>query len=195
MIQSMFFHLPLAALFDGLQNVHPLFVHFPLALLSAGILFDVLGYGLKKPSLSNAGWWCFALGVLSAIVTVFTGLQAEETVSLSQEAHEVLENHEHFQIYSTVVLTGLLIWRGIKRGRLPNPSIVYLLINAIAVGAILFGSHYGGQMVYQYGVGTSVQLATTKGENQSGENQQSELYRSMKTAIPSTVHPYALSRI
>lgn len=164
MLSSLFFYLPPAALVDGLQNIHPIFVHFPLALLSAGILFDVLGYGLKKPSLSDAGWWVFALGVVAAIITVFTGLQAEETVSLSQEAHEVLENHEHFQIYSTVVLTGLLIWRGIKRGSLPNPPILYLIITAIAVSTILFGSHYGGKLVYQYGVGTSVQPAATQGE-------------------------------
>jgi uncharacterized membrane protein len=175
MFQIMFFSSSIAALPDGLQNVHPVFVHFPLALLSAGILFDVLGYALKKTSLSNAGWWCFALGVIAAIITVFTGLQAEETVSLSKEAHEVLEHHEHFQIYSTVVLTGLLIWRSIKRGALPNPAVGYLIITAIAVGAIVFGSHYGGQLVYQYGVGTSVQPAATKGENRPNKDEQSYL--------------------
>ncbi|MEB3358534.1 MAG: DUF2231 domain-containing protein [Synechococcales bacterium] len=164
--QLIFFHPPIAALFDGLQNFHPLFVHFPLALLPVALLFDVLGYVLKKPSLSAAGWWCFALGVVSAIVTVFTGLQAEETVSLSQEAHEVLEHHEQFQIYSTVFLTALLIWRGIKRGGLPNPSALYLLITAIAVGAITFGAHYGGALVYRYGVGTSVQPAATQNQEQ-----------------------------
>ncbi|WP_339383725.1 DUF2231 domain-containing protein [Oculatella sp. LEGE 06141] len=40
----MYFYLPIAALPDGLKNIHPVFVHFPLALLSAGLLFDVLGY-------------------------------------------------------------------------------------------------------------------------------------------------------
>ena len=179
MLNSLSF-FPIAALPDGLQNIHPVFVHFPLALLAAGILFDVLGYVLKKPSLSNAGWWCFALGVIAAIITVLTGLQAEETVSLSQEAHEVLESHEHFQIYSTVVLTGLLIWRSIKRGVLPNPSVVYLVITAIAVGAILYGSHYGGQLVYQYGVGTSVQPAATKGQPGSEEGEQSQLLQDMQ---------------
>lgn len=186
-ITQFFFHLQIAALPDGLQNIHPVFVHFPLALLSIGILFDVLGYFLKKLSLSNAGWWCFVVGVIAAIVTVFTGLQAEESVSLSQAANEVLEQHEHFQIYSTVVLTGLLIWRGVKRGVLPNPPIVYLIITAIAVGAILFGSHYGGQLVYQYGVGTSVQPASTKGsENYPTEEKQSNYLPPSNASIKST---------
>ena len=39
-----------------MQNIHPMFVHFPLALLSVGLLFDILGYLLKKQSLSSAGW-------------------------------------------------------------------------------------------------------------------------------------------
>lgn len=187
MLQPLFFNLPIAVLFDGLQNVHPIFVHFPLALLSAGILFDVLGYTLKKPSLSNAGWWCFALGVLAAIVTVFTGLQAEGTVPLSPEAQKVLKNHEHFQIYSTIVLTGLLIWRSIKRGVLPHPAAVYLVIAAIAVGSILFGSHYGGQLVYQYGVGTSVQPATPQGGNQP-ERKESGSNQSNASSILSSPH-------
>lgn len=171
----MFLPLPIAALPDGLQNIHPLFVHFPLALLSASILFDILGYILRKPSLSNAGGWCLGLGVIAAIVTVITGLQAEETVSLSQEAHTVLEHHEHFQIYSTIVLTGLLIWRGLKRGTVPNPAVVYLGVTAIMVGAILFGSHYGGQLVYEYGAGTAVQPAATKSKHPVGESEQSYL--------------------
>lgn len=170
MIQTMIFQPSLLALIDGLQNIHPIFVHFPLALLSVGVIFDLLGYSLRKSSLANVGWWCFALGVVSAIITVITGLQAEATVSLSPEAHEVLEQHEHFQIYSTVVLTGLLIWRSIKRGGLPKPNVVYLAIAVIAVGAILFGAHYGGQLVYQYGVGTSVQPAATSGAPQNPQS-------------------------
>lgn len=122
-----------------MQNVHPMFVHFPLALLSVGLLFDILGYFLRKESLLNAGWWCFSLGVVPAIVTVATGIQAEHTVALSGEAHEILENHEHFQIYSTVVLLALLIWRSLNRGAIPRLKYVYFAIAVIAI----FGSHFG----------------------------------------------------
>lgn len=146
-----------------MQNVHPMFVHFPIVLLAVGLLFDGLGYFLKKPSLSQAGWWCFGLGVISAIVTVFTGLQAEDTVSLNPAAHEVLETHEHFQIYSTIVFVGLLIWRSLKRGAVPHLASAYFIVTALAVGAILYGSHFGGKLVYEYGVGTAVQPAATKG--------------------------------
>lgn len=142
-----------------MQNLHPMFVHFPLALLSVGLLFDTLGYLLKKQSLSSAGWWCFSLGVLSAIVTVFTGMQAEHTVKVSGEAKEILENHEHFQITSTVVFVVLWIWRCITRERMPKFAIIYFVITAIAVGAILYGAYYGGELVYEYGVGTAVQPA------------------------------------
>ncbi|WP_315787953.1 DUF2231 domain-containing protein [Fischerella sp. JS2] len=140
-----------------MQNIHPIFVHFPLALLSVGLLFDVLGYLLKKQSLTSAGWWCFSVGVLSAIVTVFTGMQAEHTVKVSGEAHEILESHEHFQITSTVVFVVLWIWRCITREGIPKLAIIYFVITVIAVGAISYGAHYGGELVYEYGVGTAVQ--------------------------------------
>lgn len=149
-----------------MQNVHPMFVHFPLALLSVGLLFDILGYFLRKESLLNAGWWCFSLGVVSAIVTVMTGFQAEHTVAVSGEAHDILENHEHFQIYSTLVFLALLNWRSLKRGAIPRLKYVYFAIAAIAVIAILYGSHFGGTLVYEYGVGTAVQPSTTKSDYQ-----------------------------
>ena len=95
--------------------------------------------------------------MLSAIVTVFTGIQAEHTVKVSGEAHEILENHEHFQITSTIVFVVLWIWRCIIRERIPKFAIIYFVITAIAVGAIFYGAHYGGELVYKYGVGTAVQ--------------------------------------
>ncbi len=153
-----------------MQNIHPMFVHFPLALLSVGLLFDALGYFLKKQSLSYAGWWCFSLGVVSAIVTVFTGMQAHDTVSVGKEAHEIMEQHEHFQTYSTIVFVGLLIWRSITWKAVPRLPIVYFIVTAIAVAAILYGAHYGGRLVYEYGVGTAVQPPTTKGENSQSVN-------------------------
>ncbi|MCU0570698.1 MAG: DUF2231 domain-containing protein [Oculatellaceae cyanobacterium Prado106] len=145
-----------------MQNIHPLFVHFPIALLSVGLLFDALGYFLKKESLAHAGWWCFSLGVISAVVTVFTGMQAEDTISLSPAAEAVLETHEQFQIYSTAVLVGLLIWRSFRKGGLPRWGGIYWVVSAIAVSTILYGSHFGGRLVYEYGAGTAVQPPATQ---------------------------------
>ncbi|MEC4880808.1 MAG: DUF2231 domain-containing protein [Scytonema sp. PMC 1070.18] len=153
-----------------MQNIHPMFVHFPLALLAVGLLFDILGYFFKKESLTHAGWWCFLLGVISAVVTVFTGLQAEETVTVSGEAHEILEQHEHFQISSTVVFVLLLIWRSLTRERTPRLPIIYFTIAVLTLAAISFGAHYGGELVYEYGVGTAVQSPATK----NGNTQRSE---------------------
>jgi uncharacterized membrane protein len=161
---------------SDMENIHPLFVHFPIALLLTGLLLDGLGFILKKSGLSIAGWWCFGLGVISAVVTVFTGLQAEETVSLSQEASEVLEMHEHFQLYSTAVLVGLLIWRCFKWRLIPPLASVYFIITILAVGAISYGSHYGGELVYEYGVGTATNPVDMDSET---EQQQSALPKSM----------------
>ncbi len=143
-----------------MQNIHPMFVHFPLALLSVGLLFDILGYFFKKQSLSSTGWWCFSLGVLSAVVTVFTGMQAANTVTVSGETKEILESHEHFQITSTIVFVVLWIWRSFSRQNPPKSAIIYFVIAAVTVGAIVYGAHYGGELVYEYGVGTAVQSKT-----------------------------------
>lgn len=57
----------------------------------------------------------------------------------------------------------LLIWRGFARSAIPRRASVYFVVTAIAVDTILYGSHFGGRLVYEYGVGTAVQPAATQG--------------------------------
>ena len=49
-----------------LQNVHPLIVHFPIALLFAAALIYWLGFLARRESWHWGGLWTLVLGVLGA---------------------------------------------------------------------------------------------------------------------------------
>ncbi len=142
-----------------MQNIHPWFVHFPIALLAVGVLFDFLGFIWKKHSLSAAGWWCSVFGVIAAIATIVTGFEAYFTVGHSTEAaHQIMKTHRNVQLVVGLLFTGLLIWRSFSKYILPRRTPIYFVIAATAVGLMLYGSHLGGQLVYEYGVGTALSV-------------------------------------
>ena len=53
------------------MRVDPLIVHYPIALLSTALLFDVLGSFLKRNDLRDAGFWCMIMGTISCFFYKF----------------------------------------------------------------------------------------------------------------------------
>ena len=140
-----------------MQNIHPLFVHFPIALLLAAWLLTVLGMALRRETLHRAATWNLALGALGAVAAVITGLRGSETVTPHNfEIHELMELHERLGI-SVAVGSGLLIaWRAIRRRAWPAHRVEQLgqlTLLTLIVALLSFGAYLGGRMVYEYGVG------------------------------------------
>ena len=164
-----------------MQNIHPLFVHFPLALLSTGLFFDFLGLTLRKESFRNAGWWCQAFGILAVIAAATTGLMAEESLDHSthnDQVHETLELHETLMLISAGLFAALFVWRAIRKSALPSrlPLVaLYFAIGAAASGTMFFGAHQGGRLVYEFGIGgTAVKQSAVDGHQVHDDGHQED---------------------
>ena len=160
-------------------NIHPYFVHFPIAILSVGLLWDLLGILLKKESLKNAGWWAQVFGVIAIIITVTTGLIAANSAAHSEAAHEIMETHETIGLIVAGAFILLLIWRIFLKTSLPSKRVyqtVYLAIGILAVVTMLYGAHLGGKLVYEFGVGGSAvqQPAHAHQHNEANEEHEHE---------------------
>ena len=132
----------------SLDEIHPLIIHFPIALLSTGFLFDFLSYLLKKRSLESAGWWNLILGMVSSLCAIITGLIADlsSNPSLIDKPFPIHENHGSLQILASCVFLILLFWRGRLQGMLPSESkmvLLYLFVSGIAVTILFYGAHLG----------------------------------------------------
>lgn len=141
-----------------MQNIHPLFVHFPIALLMFSVACDILGKIFKKDSLENTGWWSLFFGVIAIAVTAITGFLAGDSVPHPEAAHELMENHELLQIIAGSVFLLMFIIRIINKTRLPQKTLtfaLYLTIALAGVGILSYGAHLGGRLVYELGVGTT----------------------------------------
>ena len=137
------------------DEIHPLIIHFPIALLSAGFLCDFLSYLLKKKSLEFAGWWNLILGMVSALCAIVTGLIADygSKPGLMEEPFPVHTNHGSLQILASCIFVVLLFWRGRLQGTLPKKPkmiLLYLSVSGIAVTTLFYGAHLGAVFSGRY---------------------------------------------
>ena len=128
----------------SLDNIHPLFIHFPIALLSTGLFFDILFLRYNQEDFEIVGFYCMLLGALSCLFANITGLMA----FLSEAAFiELIQfTHALLNLFATLIFV-LLLWIRIKfQLDLRFSSIkryVYLLIHILSVAILFYASYLG----------------------------------------------------
>ena len=137
-----------------MESVHPMVVHFPIALLLTAVTLDAVALMLRRPALHRIGLWNLTLGVLAAGTAVLSGLQAEGIAKHSFNIWEVMAWHERLGI-TTLVLGALVAgWRWWRRDQLgPRSRAVMLLLMLAMACTLATGAHLGGRLVYEFGVG------------------------------------------
>lgn len=139
-----------------MEHLHPMVVHFPLALLVTAWALDTIGLIWRREAFRRAAWWNLALGAAGAAAAALTGRAAAATAKHSHEIHQVMTQHERLG-YVVICLAGAVVsWRLATRSssRRRDRWIGWALMGLL-VGALAAGAHLGGRLVYEYGVGGS----------------------------------------
>lgn len=145
-----------AAVFPGIsnmENIHPLFVHFPIAFFLAFFLMECAGLLKGKPQWRYVASWLLYLGAASAVFTVIAGLIAADSVEHNEAVHDIMEDHESIGLSVLALSLFLSVWRGQRWFNYSKVSSRFFLgLSALLVVLISFGADLGGLMVYRYGV-------------------------------------------
>lgn len=140
-----------------LTNIHPLFVHFPIALLLTATAFYFLGTIFKKEDLLAAAKWELFLGTFAAMATVWTGLKAAETVAHDEIIHQIMMMHQYFGFAVLGISIVLSIWVLASKANIPAKGKPAFLLILLVLAAILTqGADLGGRMVFSKGVGVGL---------------------------------------
>ena len=75
-----------------LPELHPLFIHFPIALFSAAIFFDALFILLTKPENLLVGWWVMLLALVSSAAAIATGIGGPGMTDIEVEVWDKVMN-------------------------------------------------------------------------------------------------------
>ena len=157
---------------DGL---HPLIVHFPIALLLVAPVLVVLGLVFSK---SSRGFFLsalvlMALGTIAVYVAASTGAAAGELAERSRNVGAVIEQHEELAETTRTIFTALtiifaviLFLPGLLKKNLGRASSAILNIAFLVfylAGALVLANtaHQGGRLVHELGVRAMVTSGDT----------------------------------
>lgn len=137
-----------------MHPIHPMLVHFPIALLSVAVCFDLLAERWRPEECRIASLYTLVAGVAGVVVAVVSGHLAEEAVEQSGIPESVLELHEGlgfatFWVFSTLLairVATVIGWMRERRG-------LSVVVGLVGIVVLLTASYFGGSLVYDYGAG------------------------------------------
>ena len=127
-----------------IENIHPLFIHFPIALLSSGLFFDILHRLTYNDEFEHTAFWCLGLGIISCLFANITGLFA----FLDEASITDFFKFTHgFLAWLITLIFIVLFWIRIKfqldLQYSHRKKILYFLIYVCAVGILFYTAHLG----------------------------------------------------
>lgn len=138
-------------MFD-VSHIHPMLVHFPIALLCFGFFLEFC-YLLRRKNicLTTAGLYLLLGSTLAIVLTVLSGFFF--TGEMSGAAGAVRETHETLAVSTAVaalLASGLRLYLARKKvEKFPLKTVAFLLYGLAALGVMGTG-FYGGTLVYNY---------------------------------------------
>jgi uncharacterized membrane protein len=137
-----------------LHLLHPAFVHFSIALLFLGGLWEAWGQATGGETAIRRGGIMTIVGTLTLLPTLVTGYLAANSVPVPDSAGTVFGLHEFNGWVVAALFVGLLFWKAWYRGSVPEAQRRYyaaaLLLGVLLVG---YGAFLGGDLVYMHGMG------------------------------------------
>jgi uncharacterized membrane protein len=167
------FQMPPIPSWDAL---HPLIIHFPIALLLVAPLFVIAALLVSAPKrqlFMFSALVLMILGTASVYVAVSTGEAAGKLAERTTQVNAVLERHEDLAEKTrvtftvlTVVLAGILMApRLMKRepSRIMSAivSVIFLVLYGGAAQLLTNTAHNGGLLVHEFGVTAMVSAPAT----------------------------------
>lgn len=136
-----------------LGRLHPLLVHFPIALIITAFFTELLFMLTHRRSLDHAVHTMIIMSALSVIPTAIFGWWASESFHTNDITYELLDSHKWRGISATVLilLTTWLRVKLVKKRRFENArglTKVYRFFLLAAVILTIMTGHLGGSLIY-----------------------------------------------
>jgi uncharacterized membrane protein len=142
---------------EVLQNPHPLLVHYPIAFLTTAVPVYFLAWIFRSESFASIGLWLLALGALSAVAAVFSGLMGSEGVMIAPSVRSNILVYHKWLMITVLILSLILAGWALFAHPMPHRGRTLFMIGLVLMGVVLAkGADYGGWMVFGYDAGGSL---------------------------------------
>lgn len=156
-----------------IPNWHPLFVHFPIALLSMATLFFLsLGFFRKYPIQSQLrvmAYWNLWLGTGFAVIAATAGWFAYNSVAHDTVSHVAMTDHRNWALVTLTVYIFISLWSVKHHKRTSDIGLTFIFIMLMAFVLLASTGWRGSEAVYRYGLGV-MSMPKSEGDGHAHEH-------------------------
>lgn len=143
---------------EWLPNYHPLIVHFPIVLIIAAAVLNLVQVLRSSAKIGNLVSLFYLSAAASAIAALLTGEQGSEILNIPDAVFPVVNNHSdwaHWTVYAIVIAAGISVL-----GRFISPKFSIILnYGSLAAGflsvvLVAKTADVGGSLVFEHNLGT-----------------------------------------
>lgn len=147
------------------DTIHPIVVHFVIAMVLFAVFCDVVGYLTKNSRLYEVSWWNLSFATVSIFIAVIFGQIEAGLAEPYGAAVSTLNLHTLLGWSLSGLLAAVTGWRYVIRTQeKPQLPLPYLLLSIGLVGLVLVQTYLGDLLVWVYGLhSTPVVEATRSG--------------------------------
>lgn len=146
------------------DTIHPIVVHFVIAMVLFAVLCDAIAYFTKNSRLIEVGWWNMVFATISIFIAIIFGQLEAGLATPYAAAASDLNLHTLIGWSLSGLLAVITGWRYVIRLRQPDtlPG-AYIGMNAVLTVVVLFQIYLGDKLVWVYGLHTEPVVEAARG--------------------------------
>ena len=131
-----------------MYDLHPLVIHFPIALFSAAILFDLLFLIFNNNDFYAGGWWTMLFALVASAAAIATGIIDDTLIGHLGSVYPLWLNHGLVQLFSCILFLTLFLWRTKDKSIFYDnlKKRVYTAMALIGIAILYYGGHLGAEL-------------------------------------------------
>ncbi|BAZ28789.1 hypothetical protein NIES4074_12230 [Cylindrospermum sp. NIES-4074] len=143
--------------------IHPIIVHFVIAMVFFSFCCDVVGYLTRNHRLFEVSWWNLFVGAIAIFLAVIFGQLEAGLAEPYAAARPVLDLHTITGWSLSALVVAIAAWRFVIRARDPvKLPPAYLGVATFLIVLVSFQVYLGTQLFWVYGLHVEPVVEATK---------------------------------
>jgi len=138
-----------------LDVIHPIVVHFVIAMALITVVFDLIGVITRKPNLFEVSFWNLIVATVAIFVAIIFGQVEAGLANPYGASRDILNIHSTIGWSLAGVLALLTGWRYVARQK--DPAILpkgFLALDVLLAVLVITQVYLGDKLVWVYGLHT-----------------------------------------
>ncbi len=133
--------------------LHPMTVHFPIALYLLGALLTIIGLWRGQTEYDRFAFWSFSLSWIAIAVASIAGLIDQNQLDINDPRRAYINPHITGAI-ALLIVNGLLVYARLRWPTAPTTHCrLYLGWMTLGAVILLITAWLGGELVYRWHIG------------------------------------------